>query len=135
MHFGFLACARIESYPGGRGALSSLLWQVRCIEERRFSWLRFLATTADRGRTTSSMFSIVIPPLRPPRLTPEEKEPYCFTCGEQIGKGAFSVVYALSAPSSALAAKVMIKRDLPSEHVEQLVQETISEALPVYNEA
>lgn len=69
------------------------------------------------------MFSIVIPPLKPPRLTPEEKEPYCFTCGEQIGKGAFSVVYALSAPSSALAAKVMIKRDLPSEHVEQLVQE------------
>jgi len=69
------------------------------------------------------MFTIIVPPLRPPRLTPEETEPYAFTLGEQIGRGAFSVVYALRAPSGALAAKVMVKRDLPPDHVEQLLSE------------
>lgn len=69
------------------------------------------------------MFTVVLPPLRPTRLTPEEDEPFAFALGAKIGEGAFSTVYALSAPCTSMAAKVVVKTDLAPEHIEQLVQE------------
>ena len=70
------------------------------------------------------MFTVVVPPLRPARLTPEEDEPFAFALGAKIGEGAFSTVYALSAPSTSMAAKVILKEGLAmAAHVEQVVQE------------
>ena len=70
------------------------------------------------------MFTVAVPPLRPVRLTPEEDEPFAFALGAKIGEGAFSTVYALSAPSTSMAAKVILKEGLAmAAQVEQLVQE------------
>ena len=70
------------------------------------------------------MFTVVVPPLQPVRLTPEDDEPFAFALGAKIGEGAFSTVYALSAPSTSMAAKVILKEGLAmAAQVEQLVQE------------
>ena len=69
------------------------------------------------------MFTVVVPPVRQPRLTPEDDEPFAFALGAKIGSGAFSTVYALTAPSTSMAAKVVVKTDLAADHIEQLVQE------------
>ena len=69
------------------------------------------------------MFTVIVPPLSQPRLTPEEDEPFTFALGAEIGSGAFSTVYALTAPSTSMAAKVTVKSELVADHLEQVVQE------------
>ena len=76
-----------------------------------------------RRYASPTMFTVVVPPLRQPRLTPEDDKPFAFALGAKIGSGAFSTVYALTAPSTSMAAKVVVKTDLAADHIEQLVQE------------
>ena len=80
-------------------------------------------STVARRHASPAMFTVIVPPLRKARLTPEDDEPFAFALGAKIGSGAFSTVYALSAPSTSMAAKVVVKTDLAADHIEQLVQE------------
>jgi serine/threonine protein kinase len=66
------------------------------------------------------MFTVAVPPLRPARLTPEDDEPFAFALGAKIGEGAFSTVYALSAPSTSMAAKVYLKEGLAMAVVQEM---------------
>jgi len=66
------------------------------------------------------MFTVAVPPLRPARLTPEDDEPFAFALGAKIGEGAFSTVYALSAPSTSMAAKVYLKEGLAVAVVQEM---------------